>query len=180
MQLPIFNDSLDFRQKKEFSKIQIQNTKIACEDFTDRSNQPKTQQPTQNTFPLRWWASSDDNMNEDNGADEAAGHPFLLEREFQQLNVAAVRRRQVMRRRCSKVGCTNQARKGGLCMRHGAKYKRCSSDGCTNQAREGGVCIKHGSKLKRCSTDGCTNYAREGGMCIKHGARHRRAHRRNH
>jgi hypothetical protein len=31
-------------------------------------------------------------------------------------------------------------------MRHGAKVKRCSSEGCTNKAKRGGVCIRHGAK----------------------------------
>ena len=30
-------------------------------------------------------------------------------------------------------------------MRHGAKRKQCSSEGCTNQAKKGGVCIRHGA-----------------------------------
>ena len=38
-------------------------------------------------------------------------------------------------------------------MRHGAQVKRCSSDGCTSHAKKGGVCIRHGAKVesKRCS-----------------------------
>lgn len=30
-------------------------------------------------------------------------------------------------------------------MRHGAKEKRCISDGCTNHAKRGEVCRKHGA-----------------------------------
>jgi hypothetical protein len=30
------------------------------------------------------------------------------------------------------------------CVRHGAKKKLCNSEGCTNQAKKGGVCMKHG------------------------------------
>jgi hypothetical protein len=30
-------------------------------------------------------------------------------------------------------------------MRHGAKVKLCSSDGCTNFAKNGGVCVRHGA-----------------------------------
>ena len=55
-------------------------------------------------------------------------------------------------------------------MRHGAKTKQCSSAGCTNQARKGGVCVKHGAKVKRCSSEGCSNQAVRGGVCIRHGA----------
>ena len=41
-------------------------------------------------------------------------------------------------------------------MRHGTKVKTCSHEGCTNQARNGGVCIRHGAKQnkrKTCSHD---------------------------
>ena len=80
---------------------------------------------------------------------------------------------KVEHKRCSSDGCTNQAVKGGVCVKHGAKMKRCSSDGCTNKAQKGGVCIKHGAKVeyKRCSSEGCTNFAIKGGVCIKHGAK---------
>jgi len=40
-------------------------------------------------------------------------------------------------------GCENQAVKGGVCKKHGAKAPRCSVDGCENQAQKGGVCVKH-------------------------------------
>ena len=73
--------------------------------------------------------------------------------------------------KCSSEGCTNQALKGRVCMKHGAKMKRCSSDGCTNQVINGGVCVRHGAKVKRCSSEGCTNHAKTGGVCIKHGAK---------
>jgi len=71
---------------------------------------------------------------------------------------------------CSIEGCTNQAIKGGVCKRHGAKAKRCNIEGCTNHAIKGGVCIRHGAKLKRCSSEGCTNQAVKGGVCRRHGA----------
>jgi hypothetical protein len=34
-----------------------------------------------------------------------------------------------------------------VCIRHGAEQKRkqCSSDGCTNIAKKGGVCKRHGA-----------------------------------
>ena len=46
-------------------------------------------------------------------------------------------------------------------MRHGAKRKKCSHEGCTNNAVKGGVCVRHGAKhsRKRRSEEGCTNYA---------------------
>ena len=34
---------------------------------------------------------------------------------------------------------------------------RCSHDGCTNLAREGGVCIRHGAKVKNAATRGARN-----------------------
>ena len=72
---------------------------------------------------------------------------------------------------CSRDGCTNLAKKGGVCRRHGAKGKECSSEGCTNQAQRGGVCLRHGAQVKRCSIEGCTSFAqRRGGLCRRHGA----------
>ena len=72
-------------------------------------------------------------------------------------------RKKYDRKICSADGCTNIAKKGGMCNRHGAKveYKRRSSHGCTNQAKKGGVCIKHGAKVEvnRCRSEGCTNLA---------------------
>jgi hypothetical protein len=79
---------------------------------------------------------------------------------------------------CSSMGCANQARKGGVCVTHGAikKHKLCSHDGCTKQAVKGGVCITHGAtrEHKRCSFDGCTNQAVKGGVCVTHGAKRKR------
>ena len=72
---------------------------------------------------------------------------------------------------CSAAGCTTKARrKGGVCVRHGAKLKLCSSEGCTNQAKTGGVCRRHGAKRKQCGSEGCTNIALKSGLCTKHGA----------
>jgi len=44
--------------------------------------------------------------------------------------------------------------------------KICSYTGCTNQAKVGGVCNRHGAK--RCSRKGCRNVAKQGGMCQTH------------
>ena len=44
-------------------------------------------------------------------------------------------------------------------MRHGAKVKLCSSEGCTNQAVRGGVCFRHGAK--RASNDESTAFGLE-------------------
>ena len=48
---------------------------------------------------------------------------------------------------CSHEGCTNHARKGGVCMRHGALVKTCSHEGCINGTIKGGICWKHGATL---------------------------------
>jgi hypothetical protein len=48
--------------------------------------------------------------------------------------------------------------------------KCCSHEGCTNVARKLGVCCVHGAVLKRCSHEGCTNQAQKRGVCIRHGA----------
>jgi len=71
------------------------------------------------------------------------------------------------RKICTDDGCTNIARRGGVCIRHGAKDKRCSSKGCTNQVTNGGVCVRHGAKRKLCSSEGCTNMAIKVGVCVK-------------
>jgi len=73
---------------------------------------------------------------------------------------------------CSGEGCTSVARKGGVCMKHGAvvTITTCSHEGCTSNAQKGGVCVKHGAKLTPCSHEGCTSNAQKGGVCVKHGA----------
>jgi len=42
------------------------------------------------------------------------------------------------RRLCSVEGCTKQAKKGGICIKHGAKVRKCSHEGCTNNALKSG------------------------------------------
>merc|ERR1712194_301586 len=78
------------------------------------------------------------------------------------------------RKVCSEDGCTKNAQKGGVCIKHGAKVKRCSHYDCTKQVQQGGVCIEHGAKVKRCSHDGCSKFTKGGGVCIKHGAKVKR------
>jgi len=72
---------------------------------------------------------------------------------------------------CSVDGCTNHAKKGGVCMKHVAKVKLCSEVGCPNVVRKGGVCMRHGANVKRCSHDGCTNFSMKEGVCWRHGAK---------
>lgn len=55
--------------------------------------------------------------------------------------------------------------------------KLCSADGCTNIAKKGGVCKRHGAMIL-CSREGCTNYAVKGGVCIRHGQSITMQHRR--
>jgi hypothetical protein len=46
--------------------------------------------------------------------------------------------------------------------------KLCSVDGCTNRAKKGGVCLKqHGVKVNRKCIVGCTNKVQNGGVCKK-------------
>ena len=100
------------------------------------------------------------------------------------------------RKICSHEGCTTQARKGGICIKHGAEQKRCSHygcanaalnrgvcishgavrkscnvEGCANKVNKGGVCVRHGAKVKKCKSEGCTNMVRKGGVCVRHGAK---------
>ena len=51
-------------------------------------------------------------------------------------------------------------------MRHGGKIKLCSHDGCTKYAKKGGVCIRHGAQVKLCerkvcSQEGCSKSRKE-------------------
>jgi hypothetical protein len=85
-------------------------------------------------------------------------------------NVDNVDKRNSKRKRCSHEGCTNQAQKRGVCIRHGAERKLCSHEGCTNQAQKLGVCCGHGAERKLCSHEGCTNTAKKLGVCTRHGA----------
>ena len=79
-------------------------------------------------------------------------------------------RHGAIRPRCKIEGCSNQAKKQGVCVRHGASFKKCSSGGCSNRAVKGGVCVRHGASVKQCSSGGCFNNAKERGVCIRHGA----------
>ena len=71
---------------------------------------------------------------------------------------------------CRIEGCSNNAQKGGVCVRHGATKPRCKIEGCSNQAINGGVCIRHGATTPRCKIEGCSNNARKRGVCARHGA----------
>ena len=85
----------------------------------------------------------------------------------------------MVRTRCCREGCTNEAVQGGVCITHGAgmrqwsQERRCLSQAwCNRCARKGGVCITHGAKVtqKRCNHEGCTKQARTGGVCATLGA----------
>jgi hypothetical protein len=49
-----------------------------------------------------------------------------------------------------------------VCVTHGAMVKRCSFEDCNNHAKKGGVCVTHGAKvrarMKRCTFEGCSSY----------------------
>ena len=47
---------------------------------------------------------------------------------------------------CKVFDCINLARKGGVCVRHGAKVKTCSIEGCTTNVQKSGLCYKHRDK----------------------------------
>jgi len=47
---------------------------------------------------------------------------------------------------------------------------RCCREGCANEAVQGGVCITHGAIVEHCSFEGCANGAKKGGVCRRHGA----------
>ena len=66
---------------------------------------------------------------------------------------------------CKHPGCASACRKGGVCVKHGAKTKRCKHEGCTNQSKANHLCFRHGEK-KICKHNGCTNIAR--GVCTRH------------
>ncbi|KAK1748336.1 hypothetical protein QTG54_000275 [Skeletonema marinoi] len=110
-------------------------------------------------------------------------------------------RKKKKRKLCTAEGCENQARNGGVCVKHGAKRKLCTAEGCDNQVVNGGVCVKHGAKRslstsnkrkhndnaasdeerqvarkkrKLCTAEGCENQARNGVVCVKHGAKETR------
>ena len=73
---------------------------------------------------------------------------------------------------CKREGCNNQARRGGLCCRHGGKPRKCNVEGCTTLAQREGLCCKHGKSniRKICSHEGCNWLAKKKGICITHGA----------
>ena len=79
--------------------------------------------------------------------------------------------RKRSRPKCNVSDCTNQARNGGICIKHGAKQperknrKICANEECDNIAQKAGVCRAH---AERCSKDGCDNRAKKGDTCLKH------------
>jgi len=73
------------------------------------------------------------------------------------------------RKRCSSADVPSKSKTDECAWGIGARVKRklcSSSDGCTNQVRKGGVCVRHGAKRKRWSNDGCTNSAEIRGACM--------------
>jgi hypothetical protein len=74
---------------------------------------------------------------------------------------------------CTVPGCTTNARKRGLCVKHGGSSKGvCVHPGCTTKANIRGLCVKHGGSTKGvCVHLGCTTRAYARGLCKKHGAK---------
>ena len=76
-------------------------------------------------------------------------------------------------KKCNIPGCTNNARNGSRCTRHGAGVQLCIVSGCTNRAQSvklgGGRCARHGAPYKKCSEEGCDRKAKLQGKCCKHG-----------
>ena len=101
---------------------------------------------------------------------------------------------------CKVDGCTNQSKKNGLCVRHGAKPK-CMTEGCMTNAQDvkSGLCYKHGGGVRKvmfdgpgcrssststrlptnpavprhkspCRIGGCSTNVKARGLCVKHGA----------
>jgi len=76
---------------------------------------------------------------------------------------------------CLEEGCTNVARKEGVCIRHGSSWTKytCKYEGCTNKVVQGGVCTRHGAVVKKttCSFEGCDNKVQSRGLCTRHGGK---------
>jgi hypothetical protein len=72
---------------------------------------------------------------------------------------------------CNIEACTTRAKKGGVCIRHGAKKRsNVAAKACTNHAVKGGVCVR---QSKAQMMQGCLSQARNGGVCWRHGANKR-------
>ena len=70
--------------------------------------------------------------------------------------------------KCRREGCANTAKRGGVCVAHGARKKRCSHEGCANGVVTGGICITHGARTQRCKSEGCAKRTQKGGLCRGH------------
>ncbi|RHY35005.1 hypothetical protein DYB32_000491 [Aphanomyces invadans] len=77
------------------------------------------------------------------------------------------RRKKAATRLCTFEGCTNAAKRKGVCMDHGGRHI-CKVEHCQKCAHKGGFCIGHGGG-RRCSVDGCGKSAQAGGTCYSHG-----------
>jgi hypothetical protein len=73
-------------------------------------------------------------------------------------------------RRCSVEGCDHYSKKGGVCIRHGAKIasRECIEEGCSKKAQNGGKCYAHGAYRKTCVYKDCTSMRRKGIVCKRH------------
>jgi hypothetical protein len=66
------------------------------------------------------------------------------------------------------VGASADADESGEAPKKKRVKKRCSADGCTKQAVKGGMCIRHGAtwRKKECRADGLLMRGREGRVII--------------
>merc|ERR1712085_131252 len=75
---------------------------------------------------------------------------------------------------CRFKGCTNAARRRGLCRKHGINtdmlIATCRFEGCRNKIVNKGLCLRHGASKNTCHHEGCNNYAVRRGVCKRHGA----------
>jgi len=70
--------------------------------------------------------------------------------------------------KCRREGCANTAKRGGVCVAHGARKKRCSHEVCANGVVAGGVCITHGARTQLCKSEGRAKRTQKGGLCPGH------------
>lgn len=105
------------------------------------------------------------------GCSNAQNRKSFCEKHYNEKNEKAAR----TKKKCSKEGCENIAKKYGLCISHGG-YDKCSFSGCESISVSRGLCLKHGNTengttryFKRCTVDGCETFAQRGGLCMKHG-----------
>jgi hypothetical protein len=86
------------------------------------------------------------------------------------------RRKQRIKKRgplCRYPWCKNHARRGGVCVRHGAKKLKCEVEGCVKNAQAKRRCNAHGAPTLKCYN--CNKaIVKQGGLCKKCNDQHLR------